>query len=53
MSKNHLLAFGKLCSLVVIATGGLMMASCAEDGFDDKEKFESQVRNTQLASPTE
>ena len=53
MSKNHLIAFGKLCSLVAIATGGLMMASCAEDGFDDKEKFESQVRNTQLASPTE
>ena len=53
MSKNHLIAFGKLCSLVAIATGGLMMASCADDGFDENEKFESNVRNTQLASPTE
>ena len=53
MSKNHLIAFGKLCSLVAIATGGLMMASCAEDGFDENERFESKVRNTQLVSPTE
>ena len=53
MSKNHLIAFGKLCSLVAIATGGLMMASCAEDGFDENETFEAKVRNTQLLSPTE
>ena len=53
MSKNHLIAFGKLCSLVAIATGGLMMASCAEDGFDENERFESKVSNTQLVSPTE
>ena len=53
MSKKHYVVLGRLCSLVAIATGGLMMASCADDGFDDKEKFESQVRNTQLASPTE
>jgi hypothetical protein len=53
MSKNHLIAFGKLCSLVAIAAGGLMMASCAEDGFDENERFESKVSNTQLVSPTE
>lgn len=51
MSKNHLIAFGKLCSLVVIATGGLMFASCAKDGFDD-ESFDSSVKNSQLATPT-
>ena len=27
MNKNHLIAFGKLCSLVVIATGGLRIAT--------------------------
>ncbi|MBQ6204994.1 MAG: DUF4957 domain-containing protein [Prevotella sp.] len=51
MSKNHLIAFGKLCSLLAFATGGLLLASCADDGYDDKERFESSVRNTQLASP--
>ena len=51
MSKNHSIAFGKLCSLLAFATGGLLLASCADDGFDDNERFESSVRNTQLASP--
>ena len=53
MSKNHSIAFGKLCCLMAFATGGLLLASCADDGYDDDERFESSVRNTQLASPKE
>lgn len=53
MSKNHLIAFGKLCSLVAFATGGLLLASCADDGYDDNERFGSSVRNTQVVSPTD
>lgn len=53
MSKNHSIAFGKLCSLVAFATGGLLLASCADDGYDDNERFASSVRNTQLASPAD
>ena len=53
MSKNHSIAFGKLCCLMAFATGGLLLASCADDGYDDDERFESSVRNTQLVSPKE
>ena len=53
MSKNHLIAYGKLCSLMAIIMGGLLLASCADDGYDDGERFESGVRNSQLDSPTE
>lgn len=53
MSKNHSIAFGKLCSLVAFATGGLLLASCADDGYDDNERFGSSVRNTQVVSPTD
>lgn len=52
MSKKHYVVLGRLCSLVVIATGGLLLASCADDGFDD-ETFESSVKNSQLDSPAD
>ncbi|WP_290091013.1 DUF4992 family lipoprotein, partial [uncultured Duncaniella sp.] len=29
----------------------LIMASCAQDGFDDKERFSGGVTNAQLESP--
>ena len=50
MKKNHLLATMKLC-LLALGSSTLLFTSCAKDGYDNDEKFESSVTNTQLASP--
>lgn len=42
---------GKILSLPAMAVLGLMLASCAQDGFDDEEKWQSSVMNTQLETP--
>jgi len=39
-------------SIISCAALAIMLLSCADDGFDDSEKFESTVRNAQLVSPT-
>ncbi len=39
-------------SSISCAALAIMLLSCADDGFDDSEKFESTVRNAQLVSPT-
>ena len=47
MNKKQLTT-RKLCSMAVIACGVLFLGSCAKDGYDDKERFDSGVNNTQV-----
>ena len=42
---------GKKLSLPAVAVLGLMLASCAQDGFDEDEKWQSSVMNSQLETP--
>lgn len=51
MKKLQFMAWPKLCSAVVLGAAALFMASCATDGYDDDEKWESNVRDTQMTSP--
>ena len=51
MKKLHFLAWPKLCSMLLLGAGALFVASCATDGFDNDEKWESSVSNTQMVSP--
>ena len=48
MKKNHFFTYSKMCMLSLIGAGGLLLASCAEDGYDD-EAFNSGVNNTQVS----
>lgn len=50
MKRKQLLASKPACSLVAIAIGGMLLASCA-DTYDGKDSFESSVRNATLESP--
>ena len=47
MNKKQLTT-RKLCSMAVIVCGVLFLGSCAKDGYDDKERFDSGVNNTQV-----
>ena len=47
MKKNQFFTYSKLCTLALAMAGGLFLASCAEDGYDD-ETFDSGVYNSQL-----
>lgn len=51
MKKLQFLAWPKLCTAALLGAGALFMASCAQDGYDDKESWESTVTNTQMTSP--
>lgn len=51
MKKLQFMAWPKLCTAVLLGTAALFTASCARDGFDNDEKFESSVRNAQLTPP--
>lgn len=51
MKKLQFMAWPKLCSAVFLGAAALFMASCATDGYDDDEKWESSVSNTQMTSP--
>ena len=52
MRKNHVIARHKLSSCFLILAAILFFSSCAQDGFDDKEKFTCDVNNSQLESPS-
>ncbi|WP_298453553.1 DUF4992 family lipoprotein [uncultured Prevotella sp.] len=51
MKKNYFSLRRKAYSLMSLAAGVLLFASCAQDGFDE-ENFDSGVYNTQLESPS-
>ena len=51
MKKKTFLARVRWGALAMLATGGLLLTSCASDGFNE-ETFEGSVRNTQLENPS-
>ena len=51
MKKLQFMAWPKLCSMLLLGAGALFVASCATDGYDNDEKWESSVNNTQMTSP--
>ncbi len=52
MKKNQLSFRRKACVLLSFAVCAMLFTSCAEDGYDDDERFVSDVRNAQLVSPS-
>lgn len=51
MKRNHLFYRGKAVSLLCFAAGLAVFSSCAQDGYDDDERWDSGVYNTQLVAP--
>lgn len=51
MKKLQFMAWPKLCSMLLLGAGALFVVSCATDGYDNDEKWESSVNNTQMTSP--
>ena len=51
MKKNLFSLRGKACAFVSLAAGAMLLASCAQDGYDDDERWDSGVSNTQLVTP--
>jgi hypothetical protein len=52
MGKNRLSTRLKALSLPLLGIAALGLTSCAQDGYDDDERWQSTVTNTQLASPS-
>lgn len=52
MKKLQFMSWPKLCSALLLGTAALFTVSCATDDFDDDEKWESSVHNTQMTSPS-
>ena len=48
MKKNHLFSYSKICTLALLGVSALFLTSCAEDGYDDDERFDAGVSNTQV-----
>lgn len=48
MKKNHLFSYSKICTLALLGASALFLTSCAEDGYDDDERFDAGVSNTQM-----
>ena len=48
MNKKQLLSTGRMCSMAAVAFGAFFLGSCAKDGYDDDERFNSGVNNTQV-----
>lgn len=51
MKKNHFISQLRFCGIALLGVGALMMSSCADDGYDDDERWNSSVKNSQLSSP--
>ncbi len=51
MKRNHFLTRGVLGRIAVMAIAAALFASCAVDGYDDDERFDSGVTGQQLVSP--
>lgn len=52
MKKNNLFYGGKAFTAVVFAATALAFTSCARDGYDDDERWDNGVYNTQLEAPS-
>ena len=52
MKKIHVMAWPKLCSMLLLGASAMFMASCAQDGFDNNEAFYGTITSgDQLVSP--
>jgi hypothetical protein len=51
MKRKQLFARSKIYTLAFLSIGAFFFVSCAEDGYDDDERFSSDVKNTVLTSP--
>lgn len=51
MKKNKSFFESKTLLTLIIAAGSLAFNSCAQDGYDDDERWDNGVYNTQLESP--
>lgn len=51
MKKNHFISQLRFCGIALLGVGALMLSSCADDGYNDDERWSSTVKNTQLSSP--
>jgi hypothetical protein len=51
MKMKKFLMMRKLCSMAAIASGVLFFGSCAQDGYDDDERFVVDTWNTQMVTP--
>ena len=52
MKKLQLMAWPKLCSVLLLVAAALFTASCARDGFDNDETFDAGVHNTTVQTLT-
>ena len=52
MKKNHFISQLRFCGIALLGVGALMLSSCADDGYDDDERWNSSVKNTTLESPS-
>ncbi len=52
MEKKHFSLRRKAYALMSLAAGVTLLASCAQDGFDEDERWQSSVKNTTLSSPS-
>lgn len=52
MKKNHFISRLRFCGIALLGVGALMLSSCADDGYNDDERWSSSVKNTTLESPS-
>ena len=52
MKKNHFISQLRFCGIALLGVGALMLSSCADDGYNDDERWSSSVKNTTLESPS-
>ena len=51
MKKESFSLRRKARLLSAVAVGALLLSSCAQDGFDEDERWSSSVTNTQMTTP--
>ena len=51
MKKKLLFTYGKICTLALMGVSALFLTSCAEDGYDDDERFVQDTWNTKMVTP--
>lgn len=51
MKKNHFISQLRFCGIALLGVGALMLSSCADDGYDDDERW-SSVKGQELSSPS-
>lgn len=52
MKKNHFISQLRFCGIALLGVGALMLSSCADDGYNDDERWSSSVKNATLESPS-